>query len=513
MVDREGRLCFAPNLPQGQGVDWTSPDRRSAARSDGRDRERRQLRRAGRAPPRCGPGLPPRRDGHARDRASAAGIVVDGRVQVGCARLRRRDRPHGGRPGRPARARAGGAAAGSATPRAAGWACWPVRRRWPGGLPRWSRAGRRRSRERARRGRLRGRGRAGDADGAAGDRRGRVVGRASAWPTWPACSTPSASSSAAAWCGAGDLLVESARGRLRRAGRGRRPATAGGASCRPRFGERAGAVGAALGGAPGRACGDPDRRRRCRRSATRPTRRSRRRAAAVAAGVDGVFCYDHLWPIGQPERPALAPFPILARWPPMLGPTDGPAGDRSSGRWWPGSGLVPNAVLVAQFLALEPHWRPGRVIAGLGTGDRLSEAENLAYGIPFAPAAERRADMVDAGARAGRARASPSGWRADRRRGSKRRGRPGRPSTCGTPSPTLVAAAGRRGPTAVEVTWAGPPPSAAIRRWPRRLAALAGAGATWVDLRLAGRRRRAGRRPRHAASAAAHGPGRAEPGS
>ena len=29
-------------------------------------------------------------------------------------------------------------------------------------------------------------------------------------------------------------------------------------------------------------------------------------ASAVAAGVDGVFCYDHIWPIGQPERPALA---------------------------------------------------------------------------------------------------------------------------------------------------------------------------------------------------------------
>jgi len=33
---------------------------------------------------------------------------------------------------------------------------------------------------------------------------------------------------------------------------------------------------------------------------------------AAAAGLDGVFCYDHLWPMGQPERPALAPFPLLA---------------------------------------------------------------------------------------------------------------------------------------------------------------------------------------------------------
>ena len=34
--------------------------------------------------------------------------------------------------------------------------------------------------------------------------------------------------------------------------------------------------------------------------------------AAVAAGVDGVFAYDHLWPMGSPTRPALAPFPVLA---------------------------------------------------------------------------------------------------------------------------------------------------------------------------------------------------------
>src|SRR6202020_3459965 len=61
-------------------------------------------------------------------------------------------------------------------------------------------------------------------------------------------------------------------------------------------------------------------------------------------------------------------------------------------------GLVPDAVLAAQFVALE-GLAPGRVIAGLGTGDRLSEEENRAYGIPFAPAAERRADMIELGRR------------------------------------------------------------------------------------------------------------------
>ena len=36
-------------------------------------------------------------------------------------------------------------------------------------------------------------------------------------------------------------------------------------------------------------------------------------ARAEEAGVDGVFCYDHVWPLGQPDRPALAPFPVLGQ--------------------------------------------------------------------------------------------------------------------------------------------------------------------------------------------------------
>ena len=115
---------------------------------------------------------------------------------------------------------------------------------------------------------------------------------------------------------------------------------------------------------------------------------------AFAAGVDGVFCYDHLWPIGQPERPALAPFPILATLAASYDGPPTPGGGPYFGTLVARTGLVPNAVLVDQFVALAA-WAPGRVIAGLGTGDRLSEAENLAYGIPFPPAAERRSDMVD----------------------------------------------------------------------------------------------------------------------
>jgi alkanesulfonate monooxygenase SsuD/methylene tetrahydromethanopterin reductase-like flavin-dependent oxidoreductase (luciferase family) len=198
--------------------------------------------------------------------------------------------------------------------------------------------------------------------------------------------------------------------------------------------------------------------------------------AAVEAGVDGLFCYDHIWPIGQPERPALAPFPILGALATMFDPSPGPRGGPFLGTLVARVGLVPDAVLAAQFVALE-RLAPGRVIAGLGTGDRLSEEENLAYGIPFAPAAERRADMVALGRTL--AEAGLRVWVA-----GGPAGRTEEPLAAGAAlnvwdaEPALVAArvAGAPG---VEVTWAGPPPPA-TPPLAERLWALDEAGATWV---------------------------------
>jgi hypothetical protein len=198
-------------------------------------------------------------------------------------------------------------------------------------------------------------------------------------------------------------------------------------------------------------------------------------AQAFAAGVDGVFCYDHIWPMGQPERPALAPFPILG----ALAAT--PAGATPGGGPFFGTlvarvGLVPREVLLAEFTALA-HVAPGRIIAALGTGDRLSEAENRAYGIPFPTADERREEMVGlarslrdsglivwvaGGAAARTAEALEAGvdlnlWDAD---------------------PALVATRAQ-GPGAVGVTWAGPPPSS-DGELADTVAAVARAGATWA---------------------------------
>jgi alkanesulfonate monooxygenase SsuD/methylene tetrahydromethanopterin reductase-like flavin-dependent oxidoreductase (luciferase family) len=47
-----------------------------------------------------------------------------------------------------------------------------------------------------------------------------------------------------------------------------------------------------------------------------------------ALGLDGVFAYDHLFPIGRPDRPALPCLPVLG------------AVARSA-RWWPGSASFP----------------------------------------------------------------------------------------------------------------------------------------------------------------------------
>ena len=106
-------------------------------------------------------------------------------------------------------------------------------------------------------------------------------------------------------------------------------------------------------------------------------------------GLDGVFAYDHLWPMRTPTRPSLAPFPVLAavsqRCPSLV---VGPLVARV--------GMVGTAHLVSQFRSLA-SLAPGRVIAAIGTGDSKSRDELEGYGLVFASADERRA-LVEAAA-------------------------------------------------------------------------------------------------------------------
>ncbi|HEV3267809.1 MAG TPA: LLM class flavin-dependent oxidoreductase [Acidimicrobiales bacterium] len=109
---------------------------------------------------------------------------------------------------------------------------------------------------------------------------------------------------------------------------------------------------------------------------------------AERSGLDGVFAFDHLWPMGSPERPSLAPFPVLAaissRCPSLhLGPLVARVG------------LVGTEKLVDQFETLA-LLAPGRVIAAIGTGDKLSEAEQLAYDLGYPSADDRRQLVRDA---------------------------------------------------------------------------------------------------------------------
>jgi alkanesulfonate monooxygenase SsuD/methylene tetrahydromethanopterin reductase-like flavin-dependent oxidoreductase (luciferase family) len=190
-------------------------------------------------------------------------------------------------------------------------------------------------------------------------------------------------------------------------------------------------------------------------------------------GIDGVFCYDHLWPMGQPDRPALAPFPVL-------GAVATATARVAVGTLVARIGLVPVEVLVSEFDALSAI-APGRVVAALGTGDRLSAEENRAYGIEFAPAAERR-DALRRCARALRERGVPV-WIGG-----------GAPATTALAAEEGVAVnlwdatfeevAAQAART--EVTWAGPPPQAdGSGRTPdlaARMGRLAAAGATWMVL-------------------------------
>ena len=104
-------------------------------------------------------------------------------------------------------------------------------------------------------------------------------------------------------------------------------------------------------------------------------------ARATAAGYEGVFAPDHLFPPGAPGSPALEPFAILAavasRHPQLH---VGTLVSRAS--------LRPVAILAKQAAALD-QMSGGRAILGLGAGDSVSAAEHEAFGIPFPSPGDR----------------------------------------------------------------------------------------------------------------------------
>ncbi len=196
-------------------------------------------------------------------------------------------------------------------------------------------------------------------------------------------------------------------------------------------------------------------------------------AAAIEAarrteglGLDGAFVFDHLWPLRQPERPALSAFVVLGA---VAAVTErihvGPLVARI--------GLVPDPVLVAQLRSLATL-APGRLVAALGTGDSASREENDAFGIPFTPADERRSSLHDvaaavlgSGVTVWIGGGAPATIAVARRLGVG--------VNLWDASPEVVRAQARQG----EVTWGGPLGGDRVQI-SERLAALAAAGATWA---------------------------------
>jgi hypothetical protein len=110
--------------------------------------------------------------------------------------------------------------------------------------------------------------------------------------------------------------------------------------------------------------------------------------AAERAGLDGVFAYDHLWPMGSPTRPSFAPLPVLSA---VAARTT----SLKVGTLVARMALVGTATLVERFLTLDAL-APGRVIAGLGTGDELSKDEQIAYDVGYPTVEERWALLSEA---------------------------------------------------------------------------------------------------------------------
>ncbi len=106
---------------------------------------------------------------------------------------------------------------------------------------------------------------------------------------------------------------------------------------------------------------------------------------AEEKGLHGAFCYDHLWPMGAPGKPAIEPFPLLGR-------LSAETTTLRLGTLVARIGLVADEVLIGEFRTLAAL-SAGRVVAALGTGDSLSAEENLAYGLEFASAPRRRAAL------------------------------------------------------------------------------------------------------------------------
>ncbi|MHB8246356.1 MAG: LLM class flavin-dependent oxidoreductase [Acidimicrobiales bacterium] len=190
--------------------------------------------------------------------------------------------------------------------------------------------------------------------------------------------------------------------------------------------------------------------------------------AAENAGLHGVFCFDHQWPLGQPGRPSLSAYP-------MLGAVAAATSRIRVGSLVARIGLLPAAVVISSIEGL--HAILGhRLVAGLGTGDHKSRPEHDRYGLPYLGLLARLSDLEEV-----LARLHSSGIECWVGAGGERTNRlaTGQGATLNFwgVSPEEVSQA--RDETGRPVTWGGPTPTSAEEA-SLLLQALKMAGASWV---------------------------------
>ncbi len=108
---------------------------------------------------------------------------------------------------------------------------------------------------------------------------------------------------------------------------------------------------------------------------------------AESLGFHGLYCFDHLVPVSDPSRPAMEAAASLGA---VAGATD---------RIVIGS-LVLRATLrppgiTAGMAATLQAIAPGRVVIGLGAGDRTTRPEVARFGLPFPSLSERVAILEE----------------------------------------------------------------------------------------------------------------------
>jgi alkanesulfonate monooxygenase SsuD/methylene tetrahydromethanopterin reductase-like flavin-dependent oxidoreductase (luciferase family) len=107
---------------------------------------------------------------------------------------------------------------------------------------------------------------------------------------------------------------------------------------------------------------------------------------AEALGLDGVFVFDHMWPLGNPDGAVLHSHTLLAA---VAAETD----RLRVGTLVARVGLMPDAVLANTLVSSALIAGRDRFVAGVGTGDAQSKPEDEAFGVTYEPVAERLARL------------------------------------------------------------------------------------------------------------------------